>query len=733
MGTFTGNRIHDATVGVLDRPFFKRNGYTESPLVIQCYLTLRCGFSCPHCLAASQDSQPPDMSMELIERLFDQASRIGVKEILLTGGEPLHHPTFPDVVDRLRSKGLNWSLNTAVCPTEEQRDTLVCHPPTYVAVSLDGPPEVHNTFRGSPEAFGGARDAIRFFAAIPNVTVCAGTTLTTVNVPHLGATYSLVREIGAHRWGIHLLIPEGRAHNRKDLFPTRSQLRKTLEFVAGKRREFPVSLCDEMGFAGEWEPLVRSETFFCAAGRAMCAILPDGSVMPCSTLDSRHSEGNLLRDSLTEIWNHRFQNQRNAQPLGKCAHCKDWMACGSGCWLQRTHNTQCFKHLWRISPAFKAAAGLTACVGSLSAQTVNAPLLQVSDQTTATMAITTAATSVHTSMPSVPQVPMISSPITVKGIYASKAGDPNKRTNAVVRQAVTRALQWMKEKQSTDGSWGEPDNKIMLTSLALLAFLSHGDLANCQAYQVAVEKGLSDLLRRLSSLPEDHEMDYRTEAMAVWCLADAYAQIRVPQLKAALSTRLTSFRKENASMWRPLALAAIRAAKADAPTFIFDPPSMPAEPQSSTNDFCRRVAKCLHRVQTHGIQRARTELDSLRLLDVTNWLTSSEPWLCALLTKTTFTQAGVQDRLQWEKRFCRSFIINQVQSTNSNGWWTAGSCGARDASETTGMTDADKAVYVTAIVTLCLEQYQYLEAFTPPRPDAKSSETNNIMIDVGEI
>ncbi len=73
------------------------------------------------------------------------------------------------------------------------------------------------------------------------------------NLPHLEETFRLVQASGAQRWGVHLLLPEGRAKARRDLFPSAPQMRQLLKLVARKRREFPVALCDEMGYAGEWE------------------------------------------------------------------------------------------------------------------------------------------------------------------------------------------------------------------------------------------------------------------------------------------------------------------------------------------------------------------------------------------------------------------------------------------------------------------------------------------------
>ncbi|MBA4386413.1 MAG: hypothetical protein C0404_00425 [Verrucomicrobia bacterium] len=366
MATYTLNCQHNRGAQALEGSFFQRNGYTRSPVVVQCYVTLRCGLSCAHCLAPPGEKTALDMPLNLFDRLCGESATLGVGEMLLTGGEPLQRQDLEELIGSLRKYDLAWTLNTAACPDPEQQQAIRQYPPTYVAVSIDGPASVHDEFRGHTGAFEQALSAIRFFSGLPGVTVCAGTTVTTKNQRHLNETLSLVKNSGAHKWGIHLLIPEGRAALRKDLFLSDRQMRQLLRAIVLHRKSFPVTLCDEMGYAGEWESLVRDETFFCAAGRAMCAVLPDGSIMPCSTTNPRYCEGNLTVSRLDDIWTNGFIGLRNQNRTDKCARCADWAVCGGACWLQRIHGTQCFKHLWKLSTAVKSAAGLAVYMGSVT-------------------------------------------------------------------------------------------------------------------------------------------------------------------------------------------------------------------------------------------------------------------------------------------------------------------------------------------------------------------------------
>ena len=347
--------------------FFMEHGYLEVPSLVQWLATLRCGLSCQHCLAVSEESGFADMPLEQVKGLIDQVAQMGVAEFLLTGGEPLAREDLSEVIEYLGHKGVNWTLNTAAMPEENLRRVLVRHRPGFVAVSLDGPKQVHDAFRGKAGAWEAAREAIRFFRSLEGVRVCAGTTVTRRNYDYLDETFHLVAASGVQQWGIHLLVPEGRAAQRPDLFLTKPQLKRLIKFVARKRRYFPVQMADEIGYLGYLEPLVRDMPLTCGAGRSQCVVLPDGEVVPCTTLDRSCSAGNIHEQPLSAIWAAGFQDLRQWRPSDKCSHCEYTAGCKGGCWLQRKAGTQCFKDVWQVPGALKTAAGIAICLGGLAA------------------------------------------------------------------------------------------------------------------------------------------------------------------------------------------------------------------------------------------------------------------------------------------------------------------------------------------------------------------------------
>jgi len=325
--------------------------------------TLDCPLACAHCLAPGEKRGGKEMSLDEVQHLVKQVADAGVDEFLVTGGEPLVRKDLPEVIELLGRHRVKWSLNTAVMPTPEVRKAVAEHPPNFVAVSLDGPSSVHDRFRGKVGAFKESLEAIRFFSNLPGCEVAAGTTVTSRNYGRLSETLGLVAESGAGSWGIHLLVPEGRAKERDDLFLSRRQLSGLVKFVARKRNYFPVNMADEIGYCGDMEPLLRDVPLACGAGRAQCVVLPDGEVVPCTTLDKSCSAGNVRDLPLMEIWEQGFSDLRNWRPEGRCGSCEYARACEGGCWLQRRKGTHCFKEVWHVPGVLKTAAGVAVCLG----------------------------------------------------------------------------------------------------------------------------------------------------------------------------------------------------------------------------------------------------------------------------------------------------------------------------------------------------------------------------------
>jgi len=135
-------------------------------------------------------------------------------------------------------------------------------------------------------------------------------------------------------------------------------------------------------------------------------------------------------------------------------------------------------------------------------------------------------------------VAIVKSPMIMKGIYGSRS--PGAQAAALSRfggsgtgAAVLRALRYLKKTQRSDGSWGK--DKVAMTSLALLAYLAHGDTPASAEFGYTVESAIryvTDAQQGNGHFNGRDNHDY-TQPIAAYALAEAYAVTKIPRLKDA--------------------------------------------------------------------------------------------------------------------------------------------------------------------------------------------------------
>lgn len=101
-----------------------------------------------------------------------------------------------------------------------------------------------------------------------------------------------------------------------------------------------------------------------------------------------------------------------------------------------------------------------------------------------------------------------------------------------VEEAVVRALRWMKERQNSDGSWGDK-HKVGMTGIALLAYLGHCETPASEEFGESCLQALVYLIGvgmkgggKLATDTGDKHWPYE-HAIATYALAEAYSFGRI--------------------------------------------------------------------------------------------------------------------------------------------------------------------------------------------------------------
>jgi len=120
------------------------------PILLHYYITYRCNCRCSFCdiwrdkeAGASPFARPEDVFRNLKE-----ASRLGVRFVDFTGGEPLLHPNLPMFLQQAKSLGLKTSVTTN-CILYPEKAGQLAGLVDYLHFSLDAAtPEKHDAIRG---------------------------------------------------------------------------------------------------------------------------------------------------------------------------------------------------------------------------------------------------------------------------------------------------------------------------------------------------------------------------------------------------------------------------------------------------------------------------------------------------------------------------------------------------------------------------------------------------------
>jgi organic radical activating enzyme len=177
---------------------------------LQIHPSLRCNLRCKHCYSNSGPSARLTRSAREIVATIDDAAELGYERLSVSGGEPLLYANLREVLLAARHRGMRTTVTTNGTVFDSRRLGALDGVVDLVAVSIDGPPEVHDSIcnhRGSFRRSDAGLTALHS-AGIP---IAIAHTLTTQSLVHLPWLIGYAREKQASLVQIHPLQRTGRA------------------------------------------------------------------------------------------------------------------------------------------------------------------------------------------------------------------------------------------------------------------------------------------------------------------------------------------------------------------------------------------------------------------------------------------------------------------------------------------------------------------------------------------
>lgn len=343
-------------------PLLRQLRKIEIELTSECIVGRRSrGKGCLHCSLKAGTGKSSYLDGRTVVETLKDAAQLGATVVVFTGGEPSQHPDFVDLLSDAKALGLSTRVYTTgvngAWPPGKLRAVSKLVDEIYLSVEGMGPS--HDAVLGLEGAF----DETMAFAAEAralNLRWVAHFTPMRVNHQDLAPLAYKLASLGASALKLIDFVPQGRGHTNQgllelspreyfDLFTTVRELQSRLNAPDGSPF---VRFHDETyGIGSEHHArLGKLSEKGCTSGRESCAILSDGSVIPClgfrmdAASDgprSEHIVGNVYATGFRGVWLDsplllKFSRSRSVEVNPKCAKCSLADVCVGCCSCRRS-------------------------------------------------------------------------------------------------------------------------------------------------------------------------------------------------------------------------------------------------------------------------------------------------------------------------------------------------------------------------------------------------------------
>jgi len=277
------------------------------PFTLIAELSYQCPLHCPYCSNPLDIGHPRyrhELETEHWVRAFEQARRLGVLQLALTGGEPMLRRDLDELCAASRDAGLYSSLITAgTLFTRERAQDLKAAGLDHVQISIQSPnPEENDRIAGN-RSFEKKLVAARAAREL-DFPLTINCVLHRQNLDRIEELLDLTLELGAQRLELANTQYYGWAVVNQDaLLPTWGQLRRGEEAVKQFRERVGPKVDVLWVLPDYYEDLPKP----CMGGwgRTAIVVAPNGDVLPCqaaSTIPGLEF-ANVRERSLDWIWN----------------------------------------------------------------------------------------------------------------------------------------------------------------------------------------------------------------------------------------------------------------------------------------------------------------------------------------------------------------------------------------------------------------------------------------------
>ncbi|MCR3759687.1 radical SAM protein [Clostridium felsineum] len=309
----------------------------ESPGEMTIILTHKCNFRCIYCFNSSGETKEVELNTKEWINVIEQARKLGVVKCTVSGGEPMLHPGFFDILKYLTDCGMavytctNGSLIDEDSVRRFKEIGLTC-----IQFSLDAASsEVHDKMSAVKNTHHKVINSIKLLREA-GIDVYIKSVLTPINYSNVSDLIDLCGNLGVKRLVLDRFDLSNAGRGNTNLFMTREQEIELAKLVEVKAKEIK----GKMELVAVTIPRCwtsKEDLIVCGAFRQSLNILPNGDISVCEKLVGipEMTAGNVRKNTLEEIWNSKNVNDiLNPKKDGieePCKTCEFLSGCHTGC------------------------------------------------------------------------------------------------------------------------------------------------------------------------------------------------------------------------------------------------------------------------------------------------------------------------------------------------------------------------------------------------------------------
>lgn len=300
----------------------------EEDVVFLFHITDCCNLKCSHCFIDAAPSPVHQFSLDDVSSILADMRRLKASHVAFSGGEPTLHKDFVQILKAAHREGFTPDfVSNGTLITEELaeavRDFVHC-----VLISVDGPEEYHDAFRGKKGAFKKTMEGITILREA-NVPFALQFTVTRESLPYVEWIAETASQLGAESLKLEPLFSGGRAKTIAGSCLSEKEIDQLAELTTRLYGKYLASTGIFMGIHSKKVLTEHPCNAYACFGHSchrhakndprQVIILPDGSVAPVdSCLNPAFYMGNVKVNSLYDVIQDYFGSPQQQNFLDLC-------------------------------------------------------------------------------------------------------------------------------------------------------------------------------------------------------------------------------------------------------------------------------------------------------------------------------------------------------------------------------------------------------------------------------